>query len=149
MTVGWKFDESWMKVDFETAKQLVEKTDWKEEIQIYLGFNKKMLFFYTKNWKFFSHFVWKYWTLAGYTVNQILDQFIELHNTQFFQRPKNLTRDCILLSFFVHFEKLGVNLTPKSLYMEGSRNTQSAQISINQDKHKIYNNIYIYIYIYI
>ena len=50
-------------------------------------------------------------------LTKLLGQF-ELHSPQFFQRPGNLIRDCIVLFLPTTFEKLGVNLTPENIYME-------------------------------
>ena len=52
-------------------------------------------------------------------LTKLLRQFIELRNAQFLKRLENLTRDCIVFfSSMQHFEKLEINLTPKSSYMK-------------------------------
>ena len=95
---------------------------------------------------------------------KLLGWFIEQHNPQFFQRPENLTWDCIFLFFLTTFWKtMGWPHPWKHFYGKiiWTRETQS-HISINQDSHHfiyiyispyiyllIYISFYIYIYIYI
>ena len=105
----------------------------KKGFQMSLCFNIKLTFFFLFN------FVSKKWTLAKYIVNKITrpGQFIELHNTQFFKRLKNLIWDCItLFSSMEHFAKIEANLTPENIYIK------------EQCGLKKHTDIYIYTYTY-
>ena len=74
---------------------------------------------------------WKIYIL----LTRLQSQFIELHNTQFLKILENLTRDCIILSFFLY------SILKAFIYMK-------EECGLKEHTDNLYIYIYIYIYIY-
>ena len=110
-------------------KNRSKKVEWHEGIQMYLGFNIKLLFFshITKNASL--TLCQKVLNTCKYIVNQIT-------------RPVYWTTYCIVLFFSMdHFGKLGVNLTLESIYIKG-------KCAFKKQKHT-HTHTHVYTYTYI
>ena len=84
---------------------------------VFLALNLKLLFFFVFFWLCVK--VVSTCKIHALLLTNLLGQFIELQNTQFFKILENLTWTCIVLFFSMkNFEKLVVTFTLKSIYMK-------------------------------
>ena len=132
------------------SNKLIKK-EWKEGIQIYLGFKVKSYCSFSPRTKNFSLTLCQSSKHLQDTVStKLLGQFIELYNTQLFKKiikfDLRLYCSLFLYATFSTYEKLGVNLTCESFYMEKKCGLKK---HTDIDIYKMYKYIYIYIYIYI
>ena len=101
----------------------------KEGIQMYVSFNIKLLFFPHKVKNLSLTFCQNSKHFQDTLLTKLFGQFIELRNTQFFQRLEYLTWDCIVAFFPIVFWKKYWELTSASkvfIWMNvRSRNTQN------------------------
>ena len=123
------------------SNSMIKKQNKKRKYKVIYFLYTFYVLFYLK----LKKFLW----LCVKVVNSftLLGQFIELHKIRFQKTRKINLRLYYFLFFLQHFEKLGINLTPKSIHIEEEcgfkKHTECAQIPMDLDKCNTYNKAYL------